>query len=118
MRTRVLIGLGRDRRLTSGLPPSGLPWYCRSCWLDGRYAYNDPPPGSALTSKSLENKVLCVCKECGVAAAEVGWGHWVPEVQVPRALVKAWDRRRNSPPWLRVLRLRWPRAALVDVANY
>jgi hypothetical protein len=101
-----------------------LRWYCRSCWLQGRYAYNDPPPPAMehadfdSSSSALPVPVIrcvkpsCACKDCGLVAKEAGWGHWVPAVQAPRAMVQAWDRRRNSPPWLRMLRLRWPQVRL------
>ena len=50
-----------------------------------------------------------VCKGCGKAEAEAGWGHWLAEEETPAGLVAAFDRRR-APALLKVVRTQWHRA--------
>ena len=78
------------------LPPPTERWYCRSCWLGEPlrvYAYNDAGAGA--------------CKVCARPALSAGWGHWVRDLEVPRRLLRNWDRDR-APPEVQVLRTRWP----------
>ena len=73
-------------------------WYCRSCYVNvgGRqYSFNDADSH--------------VCKGCGKAEAEAGWGHWLAEEETPAGLVAAFDRRR-APALLKVVRTQWHRA--------
>ena len=86
----------------SSLPPPTERWYCRSCWLREPlrvYAYNDAGAEQ--------------CKVCSQLAGVAGCGHWVRDAQVPRRLLRNWDRD-HSDPEVRVLRMRWPKLELLQ----